>query len=233
MLRILVFMSFVGVCCLKTTANAGEKSLYDFLWLDPDKSVYVLQNKIYEKQNSAYFDLGYVSNITSAYQNTDGLAFKGGYYFHEEWAIEALYIGYKNANNENYKNVQLLNSGVPFVRKPRSTYGVGILWSPFYGKINTFNSIYYFDWSFGAGYARVQTLSNLSSVTSSSGSDSYERENYNGAYMKSGVKFHMNKNWHVGMEWMGTYYRAPGPKNPSARQMKSNNDLIFSVGWSY
>ncbi len=36
---------------------AGEKDLYDFQWLDPDKSVYVLQNKIYPKNKTFYVDI--------------------------------------------------------------------------------------------------------------------------------------------------------------------------------
>lgn len=29
--------------------RADEKDLYDFMWLDPDKKVYVLQNKVHKK----------------------------------------------------------------------------------------------------------------------------------------------------------------------------------------
>src|SRR5665648_1174878 len=59
--------------------HAGEESLYDFLWLDPDKKVYVLQNKLYKKEHSLYFDVGYLTNYTSKFQDTAGYALKGGY----------------------------------------------------------------------------------------------------------------------------------------------------------
>jgi len=216
-----------------TSVLAGEESTYDFLWLDPDKAVYVLQNKIHKKENSIYMDVGYLTNLTSAFQDTRGVAVKAGYYFHEEWSVEMMYLGYSNSNNDNFRNVQLLKGGVPFVRRPDRTLGAGIVWSPFYGKINTFNQIVYFDWSFGAGYAQVTTKSNLKSVTSTSASDTYQSENNSGAYLKSAVKFHLNQNWHVGVEWVGTYYQAPGPKNPKQDKIRSNNDLIFQLGWSY
>jgi hypothetical protein len=92
--------------------HAGEKSLYDFLWLDPDKKVYVLQNKLYKKEKSFYFDLGYISNFTSKFQDTQGLSLKGGYYFHEEWGIEGFYHSYSNTNNDDFHNVKLVNEKV-------------------------------------------------------------------------------------------------------------------------
>lgn len=227
----LMLASMLGLWA--TSSYAGEESTYDFLWLDPDKAVYVLQNKIHKKENTLYMDVGYLANLTSTFQDTRGIAVKAGYYFHEEWAVEAMYLGYQNTNNDNFRNVQLLNEGFPFVRRPERTTGVGIVWSPFYGKINTFNKIVYFDWSFGAGVAQVTTKSNLKSVTVSSSKDIYASENNTGAYLKSAMKFHINQNWHVGVEWVGTYYQAPGPKNPKQDKVRSNNDLIFQLGWSY
>ncbi len=223
----------VAVSLFAGQVHAGEESTYDFLWLDPDKAVYVLQNKIHKKENSIYMDVGYLKNLTSSFQDTQGVAVKAGYYFHEEWAVEALYLGYQNTDNYNFRNVKLLNGGVPFVRRPTSTIGAGIVWSPFYGKINTFNSIVYFDWSFGMGAASIKTESNLKSVTSTLSDDIYFSESYSGAYLKSAVKFHINENWHVGVEWIGTYYQAPTPKNPKQDKFRQNNDLIFQIGWSY
>lgn len=227
----LMLASMLGLWAAGT--YAGEESTYDFLWLDPDKAVYVLQNKIHKKEHTLYMDVGYLQNLTSAFQDTRGVAVKAGFYFHEEWAVEVMYLGYQNTNNDNFRNVQLLNEGVPFVRRPDKTLGAGIVWSPFYGKINTFNKIVYFDWSFGAGVAQVTTKSNLKSVTAASSQDRYESENNTGAYAKSAFKFHLNQNWHVGVEWVGTYYRAPGPKSPKTDKVRSNNDLIFQLGWSY
>ncbi|MBY0518789.1 MAG: outer membrane beta-barrel domain-containing protein [Bacteriovoracaceae bacterium] len=227
-------LMLVGVLSLYAVAlKAGEESTYDFLWLDPDKAVYVLQNKIHKKENSLYVDVGYLKNLTSTFQDTSGVAVKAGYYFHEEWAIEGLYLGYQNSNNDNFNNVRLLNSGFPFVRRPVSTMGLGVVWSPFYGKINTFNTIVYFDWSFGAGIAQVTTESNLTSVQNTSAPNYYDKEHNTGAYAKSAVKFHLNANWHVGVEWIGTYYNAAGPKNPKQKNFRQSNDLIFQVGWSY
>lgn len=218
---------------LTSKTHAGEESLYDFLWLDPDKKVYVLQNKLYKKEYSFYFDAGYVSNLTSKFQDTNGFALKGGYYFHEEWGIELFYHQYANSNNDDFRNVQLINEAAPFIRRPKDTFGAAIIWSPFYGKINTFNQIFYFDWSFGAGIAQVNTESNIKSVRIDDAPNTYDKENYTGAILKTNFKFHLSENVHLGVEYMNTYYMAPGPKDPKSDKLRTNTDLIFSVGFSY
>lgn len=232
MLKISILALSLFLMLTKNT-HAGEKSLYDFLWLDPDKKVYVLQNKIYKKEHSVYFDLGYLSNFTSKFQDTNGVALRGGYYISEEWGLEVFYNNYSNSNNDDYRNIRFVNSVDPFIRRLNSTYGAMVIWSPFYGKINTFNQIFYFDWSFGAGYTQINAESNLKTARISSAVSKYEKEVYNGAALKTKLKFHLNQNWHLGIEYMNTYYMAPSPKNPKTDKMRTNTDVILSVGFSF
>lgn len=213
--------------------QAGEKSLYDFLWLDPDKKVYVLQSKLYKKENTFYTDVGYISNFTSKFQDTRGYQIKGGYYIWEEWGIEFFYNNYNNSNNDSYREVRLINSQEPFIRRLSSSYGALIVWSPFYGKINTFNKIFYFDWSFAGGIAKVNAESNLKSITNSTADTVYSKESYNGAVLKTNLKFHATENIHLGVEYMNTYYGAAGPKNPNNKTIRTNTDVIISIGFSY
>lgn len=213
--------------------RAGEESLYDFLWLDPDKKVYVLQNKLYKKEKSFYFDLGYISNLTSKFQDTNGFSLKAGYYFHEEWGMEFFSQQYSNQNNDDFRNIRLVNTAEPFIIRMQSSYGAVAIWSPFYGKINTFNQIFYFDWSFGAGLAQVNTDSNIKTVRLNNVANKYESKIYNGAVLKTKIKFHLKENLHLGLEYMNTYYNAPGPQNPKTDKLRTNTDLIFSIGFSY
>jgi outer membrane beta-barrel protein len=218
---------------LNLPALAGEESLYDFLWLDPDKKVYVLQNKLYKKEKSFYLDTGYISNFTSKFQDTSGFSLKSGYYFHEEWGLEFFYHQYSNSNNDDFRNIRLINQAEPFIRRMRSSFGAALIWSPFYGKINTFNQIYYFDWSFGAGITQVTTDSNLKTVRIDNVPNRYDSEKQNGAVLKTKVKLHLRENVHLGVEYMNTYYQAPGPQNPSSNKLRTNTDIIFSIGFSF
>jgi outer membrane beta-barrel protein len=228
-------LSFIALAMLMfmREAKAGEESLYDFLWLDPDKSVYVLQNKKHKKEHKLYLDLGYLANFTSKFQDTHGTGVRGGFYIHEEWGLEIFYNSYTNSNNDDYRNVRLINTAEPFIRRLNSSYGAMIIWSPFYGKINTFNQILYFDWSFGAGVAQINAESNLKNVRNPTQDSRFEKEKYSGAVLKTGMKFHMRENIHVGVEYMNTYYKAPGPKNPKADSLRTNTDIMLSVGFSY
>lgn len=226
-------LALATMLMLTKQTQAGEESLYDFLWLDPDKKVYVLQNKLYKKEHSVYADVGYISNFTSKFQNTNGLGIRAGYYIHEEWGLELFYNHYANSNNDDFTTIKNVSGVVPFVRRPSSTYGALVIWSPFYGKINTFNQIYYFDWSFGAGIAKVNTESNIKSVRIDNAPNKYEKETYSGAVLKTKVKFHLTEQVHLGVEYMNTYYNAPGPRDPKSDKLRTNTDVIFSVGFSY
>jgi outer membrane beta-barrel protein len=215
---------------------ASEKDLYDFLWLDPDKKVYVLQKKIYKKAKSFYFNLGYAKGLGNTYQDVSGVHFSGGYYFKETWAIEAKYSQYNNKENDDMESLRRLNGSIPFIRKVERTYGLSAVWSPFYGKINTFNKIIYFDWSFGIGLGQIQTESNALSVSDPNTANIYNDEKYLALLGKTSLRVHLNRRFHVGIEYHHDTYRAPGPKyttRPQEKSWRSHRDLIFSIGINF
>jgi outer membrane beta-barrel protein len=235
MLKITI-LAALSVLLVSNRTHAGEKSLYDFLWLDPDKKVYVLQNKLYKKEHTFYADVGYISNFTSKFQDTQGFNLKAGYYFHEEWGLEVFYNQYSNGNNEDWRNVRSINGADPFVRRFNQAYGAFAIWSPFYGKINTFNRIFYFDWSFGLGYSQISAESNRDTVSDTNLRSSYKDESYNAVAWKTNLKFHLSENVHLGVEWMQQHYRAKGPDRngqKASESFKVNQDLILSIGFSY
>lgn len=232
MLKRYLFL-FIVLISQSVSIHAGEEDLYDFLWLDPDKSVYVLQNKVYPKNKTFYADIGYLGlNLTSTFQNTNGAQFKAGYFFKEEWAIEASFLKYSNSDNTALDGVEAVSGVVPFIRRPLSSMSVFLIWSPFYGKINTFNKIYYFDWSFGVGTGQYTMESNLETAELAS-EDRYETEQYTPLQLKTNLKFHLNKNIHLGIEFLNTNYQANTPKNPNNKSWDLNNDVIFSIGASF
>ncbi len=230
------FILFMLIACswlMSSPVKAGEDSLYEFLWLDPDKKVYVLQNKLYKKENTFYADVGYINHLSSKFQDTNGFGLRAGYYFHEEWGVEIFLNEYANKDNDENKNIRLINTIEPFIRRPKQSYGAMAIWSPFYGKINTFNKIFYFDWSFGAGISQLTTESNLDTVVSSTTISKFKSEKHTAAAFKTKLKFHVTENVNIGVEYMTQGYMAPGPKNPKNDILRWNNDLIFSVGFSY
>jgi outer membrane beta-barrel protein len=230
-LSILILILF-----LSKSVFAEEKDLYKYLWLDPDKSVYVLQNKLYEKKNTFYADVGFLKGLSSEFQSTRGAQLRVGYYFHEEWAIELMGNIYQNSDNDTFKNLTALNDSVPFTEKLERSYGALAVWSPFYGKINTFNKIYYFDWSFGLGLGQVELKTNADTVASSATANEFNKKKTMAIMGKSLLRFHINEKWHVGLEYLNTSYESAGPKLSTGTQTekwRSNSDVIFSVGFSF
>ena len=217
-------------------AFATEKDLYDFLWLDPDKKVYVLQNKIHKKEHTVYANLGIGLGLSSTFQDTTLVHANMGFYFTEEWAIEALYTSYGNADNEAFTNLKKLNGSIPFIRKTNSNYGMLAKWAPFYGKINTFNKIFYFDWSFGLGLGKLSTESNAATVANPAMANNYSQESYNSVIGKTELTLHATKNIHISLGLIMNNYSAPGPAisgQAGKNKMRNNLDSLLSVGFSF
>ncbi|MCK5884083.1 MAG: outer membrane beta-barrel domain-containing protein [Bacteriovoracaceae bacterium] len=228
MKKLLLFILVIS--CTKSVAKEGD--LYNFMWLDQDKKVYVLQNKVYQKKRTTYMDIGCISNLTGKYQETNGVHFNIGHYLNEEWAIEIFYKQYFHQNNDTYNSVLKINATEPFVRRINQMYGALAVWSPFYGKINTFNHIFYFDWSFGVGPAILSAESNRKTVLDPASSGSYESEKYIGAQIKTTLKFHINSNWHLGINLSNTTFDAPGPID-NTKKLRHTRDAMLSIGFSF
>ncbi|MBK25816.1 MAG: hypothetical protein CME70_17585 [Halobacteriovorax sp.] len=217
-------------------SKADESDLYDFLWLDPDKKVYVLQNKVYRKENTFYANAGYLMDLSSNYTSGKGYRVGAGYYISEEWGVELMYQSYSNTNNDAYKALQQVNGSVPFIRKYNKVYGAMGVWSPFYGKINTFNKIIYFDWSFGLGAGKVETESNKDTVSSPSTADRFAKESYTGILAKTALRVHITKKIHLNIEYMRTTINAPGPtinNRVSSGSWRGHSDAIVGIGFSF
>jgi len=232
-LMLIIFTTLIFTLSDTSKSFATEKDVYDFKWLDPDKSVYVLQNKIYKKSKTWYGDASFLKGLSSTYEDTKGFDLKAGYYFHEEWGIEIYHTEYGHKNNENYVNIMRLNGTVPFVRHINNASGALIIWSPFYGKINTFNRIYYFDWSFGAGFAKLGAESNINTVRNPSAPNSFVKEKYSAGVIKTELRFYISKKVHIGIELRNSFYQAASPNNPAQKNLKTNTDALFSIGYSF
>ena len=234
--RNIIALSLVSFTLSAPALKADEKDLYDFMWLDPDKKVYVLQNKVHKKARTVYANVGYAMGLSSNFQDTSGIHANFGYYISEEWAIEGLYTKYSNSDNEALENLKRLNGSIPFIRKTDSNYGLMAKWSPFYGKINTFNKIFYFDWSFGLGIGKLNTTSNATSVAVPAQANVYKDEKYTSVIAKTGLSFHATKNIHIGLDLIMNNYKAPGPTingATPASKVRNNMDAVVTLGVSF
>ncbi len=220
-------------------AVAGEGSVYDFSWLDKDKEVYVLQNRKFRKAGSPFITIG--SGITTSGNFVDSYYFQGraGFFFTEEWGFEGIYTKANGSENEAYESVQNINgtgSGVSaFRRIVDNYYGVAVLWSPFYGKINTFNSILYLDWIIGAGVGQL-TESNNKTAVQTQLPHADETETHVGAFWETTLKFWVSQNWSVNFDIVGFHYQADKAlniKDENSKAYYSNYDLGLSLSYNF
>jgi len=211
-----------------TTAKAGEKSLYNFSWLDPDKEVYVLQNRKFRKDGNFYVGATGAKTLSGAFIDSYGATLRTGYFFSEDWGVEFVYGKNSGSENDTAKGVKEQGT-VPFYRKIDSYTGGMLMWSPFYSKINTFNKIFYFDWMFGLGAASIKTLDNRNKFDpAASNFDELTSETTFGILWNTGFRFYINENWSLRLDVTGQNYKAKKTKQAEGDSTTSSIDKIFS-----
>ncbi len=216
---------------------ASEKDIYEFSWLDPDKEVYVLQNRKYRKAGNLHVNVG--GGITTSGAFVDSTAIQGrvGYFFTEDFGFEGLYSKNSGKENETAKGVRAANGGgtgtTPFRRIVDSYYGAMILWSPFYSKINTFNSIVYMDWIFGLGYASLKESNNKLRIQSGPAFEGVETvESHSGILWSAGLKFYINESFSVRTDLTAVHFSADNISTAGSTY-KSNYDATVSLGFTF
>lgn len=218
---------------MSLSLHASDKDLYDFLWLDQDKKVFVLQNKLYENKNSFYADIGLTSSLTGAFQDSIGFKVYTGFFFTEEWSVELLYGQYSNSDNEAIKIVRSKSDVDAFIRRPVSMTSIFLNWTPFYGKINTFNKIFYFDFTMGVGTGIYNMESNIETVIKEQEVSTFQSETFTPLQFKFEVKFHANKRIHLGAEVMTSIINAETPNSRPNKKIDQFNEYSIKVGISF
>ncbi len=229
-----VLASLFFILGLNYQVFAGEDSLYDFKWLDPDKKVYVLQNKVYEKKNSFYANIGYGLGISTDFQSARSLQAKVGYFFLEEWGIEGIYSSISNSDNETYESLSFSSQTTPFIRRYNDYVAAMAIFSPFYGKINTFNMIYYFDINFGLGVSKINGESNRTAFIAGDATQvkNFTAESYTGLIYKFEGRAYLTKNWNVNVTYISNNFKADSAKEVGKTTLYGTQDVIFAVGYS-
>lgn len=221
-----------------TTVLASEKSVYDFSWLDKDKEIYVLQNRKYRKDGRLYVGLTGVKTLSGAFVDSMGGHFRAGYFFNEDWGFEFTYGKYSSSRNDTNKGVREQGT-IPYARKIDNVMGALLWWSPFYAKINTFNEIFYFDWMFGAGAAKIGTLDNRKEFNVVK-STTETAEDTTALMWSTAMRFHLSQAWSFRLDFTGLHYNANRTSRSSVgatpftkKQLFSNYDIGLGLVFAF
>jgi outer membrane beta-barrel protein len=217
---------------------ASEKDIYEFSWLDQDKEVYVLQNRKFRKVDSLYVNVGGGITTTGAFVDATAIQGRLGYFFTENFGFEGLYSKNSGEENETAKGVRNNNGGgsgtTPFRRIVENYYGVMGLWSPFYSKLNTFNSIVYMDWIFGLGYGQLKEHNNKLRIQNNSPAfEGIETvESHSGVLWTAAMKFYVSEDWSIRADLTGFSYSTDNIST-AGTSYQTNIDAVLSLGYTF
>jgi len=191
-------------------ANAAEEvdPEYRFSWLDPDKKVYVLQNRKFEKAGHLLISALGGSVHADPYRTAYSLDPRVAFYFTEALGIEAFgQWSFNSTNNAFSALIQSSSTALPIVRESRSQMGGLLSWVPWYAKINFFNQILYFDWYLNAGLGLIQTAIDVRE--SKNDLIDYVNESRLGYFLGTGHYYHLNQWLGVRLDYTVGFFRAP------------------------
>lgn len=189
-------------------ADSKTNGEYDFNWLDPDKKIYVLQNRRYLKAERALLSLMVGPGLSNPYKTVWDIDGRLAYYMSESFGVEAFYTGLFNSTNNTYRALISTNTSVvPPLREIRTQYGLLAHYVPWYAKINVFNSILYFDWYFSAGLGRMHSVVN--SETNPNVTANYVDDDLTAFYFGTGHQYYLSQRVTVRLDFTGAVYSAP------------------------
>lgn len=189
-------------------SKAATNEDYNFSWLDPDKKIYVLQNRKFTKANHLVISAMAGPGMQTSYRTSYGIEPRMAYYFSESLGIEAFFSYFTNSENNAFGALKIAAPNtLPVVREIRSQYGGLIQYVPWYAKINVFNKILYFDWYFSGG------LGNLNSALDVRKNAAANAEFINrtslALFVGTGHQYHLSQSFLVRIDFTGAFYRAP------------------------
>jgi outer membrane beta-barrel protein len=221
------------------SATGGDD--YDFSWLDPEKKIYVVQNRKYLKQNRFELAVSGGLGMGEAYRTRRILLPRAIFYASEQFGISVFGGFNKNSENGNSIDLRSISNKIPAIRDVNSFVGASVMWMPFYGKLNMFNQILYLDWHIEAGVSSMSTEIDLN--TNVVGDPRIETGNYVGFHWGTGQKFFITRHWAARLDFMAQYYKAPIgiiPGQPNATVTNSNetpsgnyDNYYVTLGVSY
>lgn len=228
-LNLILFSLFMSLNLLVDLRSAHAEDDYNFSWLDPDKKIYVLQNRKFRKADGAHIyvlgGMGLGETYRKAFQYQPRL----GYWFNEDFGLEAFYTGRFNSVNGAYSSLQRAHGNIagidPYVREITSQFGVLFNWAPWYAKINVFNSILYFDWYFSMGAGSMS--SEVGPKTKGDLPTQWKTENLFAIYLGTGHLFHVSEKFMVRLDFLAHFYSAAIDGGSTATGA-SNDKAIFS-----
>jgi len=200
----------------KTEVN----TLSDLVELSPFKDIAVIQKRYMPKTNRFEFSSTIGTSVNNAFYTNWGFVGKLGYYWNEQWGLEAMYY-WLNSSQRDITNKLHDKQGVETrsLVVPENFLGLAVKWVPIYGKVAWFNKrIIPFDLFFAAGGGLSKTGLNESEPT---------------VHLSAGQLFYVSKSWGVRWDIAINSYNAKILKSNGTSLVETSKyqtDLFMAIG---
>lgn len=228
---VLGLVSFTFIASASDLRDSDDSEEYNFSWLDPDKKVYVLQNRKYRKANRLAVFASAGNNLSNPFKTEYIGSVRGAFWLTEQFGIEGFFSFLTNSDNSTLKALKNVNStALPFIRENRSYFGGVLSYTPWYAKLNFFNKILYLDWYFNLGLGQLSTAVDRNRLAT--GTSSYRFEDLMTVFFGVGQNFYVTKNILVRLDLVGMGYRATGADDVTEYTF-TNFDFTAGVGFLF
>lgn len=200
-----------------------------FQWLDPSKTIYVLQNRKFKKDGHGQISVGIGPGFSQAYRDTWHIDGRLTYWLSESFGLEGMFNYVLNNRNAIADALaQAAPSTMPRIRETRWDAALMLQWVPWYAKINVFNAILHFDWYFqiGGGYLVTQLDTNQVAANPSVWLD----QNFFAGFWGTGLRFHASESVAVRLDLTGALYQAPLYGNSGANTFFAITNFALGLG---
>lgn len=212
--------------------NSGDD--YDFSWLDPEKKIYVVQNRKYVKKHRLEMGINYGPGVGEPYRTRSAVIPRASFFFSENFGVEGTLFFVNNRENNNFGDLKAVSSSIPTVRDIQHFYGASLVWAPFYGKLNIFNKILYLDWFFSLGFGALRTEVDLN--TSSTGRSVIQETNHTGWMFGTGHKYWVSRSFALRLDYNVIFYRADTALRgvtSGVEQTYDNHFVTAGLSWTF
>ncbi len=209
--------------------SGDSADAFNFNWLDPEKKIYVLQNRKYLKSNRPLLSVMAGPSISNAYRKTFDFTGAFAYYPEEIWGLEVFYTLFANQENNTFAALtDATKNVIPVIREIRSQFGIDFHYVPWYSKINVFNQILYFDWYFSGGLGAIHTA--LDTRASALVASVFQNEDFFSLFAGTGQQYHLSRSLLFRIDFTGAFYQAPRFGNSGGATWFSNFSFGFGLG---
>lgn len=149
----------------RSSDKVDLKKLEDKYWSQKDEDYSVIQNRLYSKSGKLSFTGSLGTLVNDPFAQDKPYAVGIGYYFNEDFGIEATYLGSSAKGSDSVTEFKSVAAGTsPNYNLPGNAYTLSAVYTPLYAKLAFMNwAIMYFDMGFtlGLGMTEYQQMTQL------------------------------------------------------------------------